>query len=341
MAMNAPLRCALIGAGRIAQTYVQACAGHEQIRLLGVQDVQACNAQALAHSAGCAACTRDEEVLALGLDAVILCTPPDTHRDRALFFLQHGLHVLCEKPLCLDRRSARMMFQAARRQRRVLAMAAKFRYVQDVIRARELLQAGLLGETLLCENVFTAAVDMSQRWNSVPAISGGGVLIDNGTHSVDLLRYLLGPLTQVLAVEGRRSQNLPVEDTVDVHVRTANGIPGHIELSWSLHKEQDAYLTIYGSRGTMMIGWKESRYRLHEKGDWVPFGKGYAKLDAFRSQLSNFARAVRSEEDLRMSGEDALVSVEVIAAAYRSLRSGRWVKVPRSSATLSEVPNRI
>jgi predicted dehydrogenase len=260
------------------------------------------------------------------LDAVIVCTPPVTHPEIALHFLRRQVHVLCEKPLSIDIRSARLMAFGACRSGAVLAMASKFRYAADVIQARRLVESGAIGELVETENSFTSQVDMAARWNSDPALSGGGVLIDNGTHSVDLMRLFLGPLVDLQVVEGARGQGLAVEETVRLFVRNARGVLGCIDLSWSLGRGADAYLTLHGTEGVIQVGWRESRYRT-EGSDWIAFGAGYDKLQAFRSQIGNFVRAVRGEEELRLTMEDALASVEVVEAAYRALQGSRWTAV--------------
>jgi predicted dehydrogenase len=209
----------------------------------------------------------------------------------------------------------------------VFTMASKFRYVDDVIRAKSLLASGLLGDIVLFENAFTSRVDMSRRWNSDPAMAGGGVLIDNGTHSVDIVRYFLGPIEAVEAVEGKRIQGLAVEDTVRLFVRTKSGVLGSIDLSWSLNKELDTYIDIYGSNGIVRIGWKGSKYRPLSSPDWIAFGKGYDKVEAFRRQVENFCGAVRGEEKLLITADEALASVRVIEAAYESMKKDDWVAV--------------
>ena len=107
------------------------------------------------------------------------------------------------------------------------------------------------------------------------------MLIDNGTHSVDIMRYFLGPLAEIHVVEGLRTQGLPVEETVQIQVRSELGTIGHIDLSWSLNKEIDHYVAIYGSHGTLRVGWKESTYQQAGSKDWIVFGKGYDKVQAF------------------------------------------------------------
>jgi predicted dehydrogenase len=167
---------------------------------------------------------------------------------------------------------------------------------------------------------------MAGRWNADPEISGGGVLIDNGTHSVDLIRYLLGPIDEVRAFAAKRIQPLMVEDTVHVAVRTRNLATGFIDLSWSLRKEIPAIVSLYGAHGTIEVGWKSSRVR-RGAGKWHVFGTGYDKVAAFRAQHENFAAAIRGEEELAIGPIDALASVHVIESAYAALRADRWVTV--------------
>lgn len=327
--MKDKLKFGLIGAGSIAQAYVQAFEDCPTAQLVAVADVRAEAARALAEGLGCRSYDSAEALAATEkeLDAVIICTPPVTHPEISTLFLERKIHVLCEKPLSIDSQSARQMLETAQANGVTLTMATKFRFVEDVLRAKSIVTSGILGEIVLFENAFTSRVDMTSRWNSNPAVSGGGVLIDNGTHSVDLMRYFLGPLADVQVVEGKRSQGLAVEETVHIFVRSTGGVMGAIDLSWSINKELDSFINIYGSHGTVSVGWKESKYRQSSSRDWVVFGKGYNKVEAFRSQINNFARAIAGEEALLITPEDALASVEVIEAAYAALRQNRWTTV--------------
>jgi predicted dehydrogenase len=327
--MNATkMRIGLIGAGGIAQTYVQALAHAANAELVGVADIRQAAASALAEKAECPAFTDFESlVTATGCEAAVVCTPPVTHPDICCWLLDRGIHVLCEKPLAIGPDEARLMVAAAERSSAELTMASKFRYVTDVIQARSLIAAGRIGDVVLFENAFTSRVDMGQRWNSDPTISGGGVLIDNGTHSVDIMRYFLGPLAELQVVEGKRVQDIPVEDTVRVFVRSARGVMGSIDLSWSINKELPYYLSIYGSEGTIHVGWKESKLRGKGDADWTVFGRGYDKLQAFAGQLDNFVRSIRGEEASLITLQDALASVEVIDAAYDAMWRANWEKV--------------
>jgi predicted dehydrogenase len=319
----------IIGAGAIAGDHLKALqALGVEVQLVGILDTDLPAATAMAQQAGCPAFGDLETFLQQGNpQAVILCTPPATHPSIALALMERGISVLCEKPMCIQPGDAHAMLDAAKATGVTFTMASKFRYVRDVDLARSYIQDGRLGQIVLFENTFAARVPMAGRWNSNPEVSGGGVLMDNGTHSVDIARYLLGPVTEVKAIEGNRFQKLRVEDTVHLFLRSGDGVMASVDLSWSINKQLDYYIGVYGTEGILRIGWQESFLKRSDDDDPVVFGSGYSKLRAFEAQLRNFIGAMHGKEELRISPVEALDSVEVIAAGYRSLAANDWAFV--------------
>lgn len=326
--MNRPVRLGIIGVGNIGSVYAVALQGLDGAALTAVADSNEETAAARGRDFGVPHFAGSTELVASELcEAVLLCTPPNTHQRLATALVTSGVHVMCEKPMATGVEDAYAMVEAANASGVMLTMASKFRYVEDVIKARQIIDSGILGDVLLFENTFAARVDMADRWNADPYVAGGGVIIDNGTHSVDVVRFLLGPVADVMAVEGKRVQQLDVEDTAQLFIRSTGGVRATVDLSWSLDKERDSYIDIYGSDGVVRVGWKSSIYRQHPGNDWVVFGDGYDKLGSIERQLANFVGAIRGGERMMISSQDAIASVEVIDAAYQSLARDDWVPV--------------
>jgi predicted dehydrogenase len=327
MTADGRVRLGIVGAGGIARAYADLLETSSTARAVGVADVRRDAAEAMATRLGCPAFDDPADLAAVdGLDAVVVCTPPATHPEVAEIFLDRGVSVLSEKPMAVDRHAARSMVEAAERAGALLTMATKFRFCDDVNRARGLIEEGCLGVVRLVENAFTSRVDMSGRWNSDPVISGGGVLVDNGTHSVDLARHLLGPIAEVLAVELTRPPGFAVDDTARLFLRHENGVDSTVDLSWSIDKSLADFLRIYGTDGEVRVGWRESAWRRYGE-DWQVFGTGYAKGPAMGGALDAFCRAVRGEAPLAVTAEDAVAASTAIDAAYASLASGGWVRL--------------
>ncbi|MGC1381408.1 MAG: Gfo/Idh/MocA family oxidoreductase [Candidatus Baltobacteraceae bacterium] len=333
------LRFAIVGAGAIARSYESAFKDVRDAEIVAVCDVNAAAAEAFAGRVGCEAYSSLQALVDRAeFDAAVVCTPPVSHEAVTSLLSQYRKHVLCEKPLAVSARQARRMIEMANRHGVILTMASKFRYARDVRKAREIVREGGIGELVFVENAFTSHVDMRTRWNSDAAVSGGGVLIDNGTHSVDILRYFLGNLRDVQIVEGRRMQGLAVEDTVRLFVHNDQDVIGSADLSWSIDKEMETFVRLYGSDGTILVGWKESKFRRRGESEWHTFGTGYDKIQAFRDQIENFCEAVRGEASLVVTPLDALASVEVIQAAYAALAYARWERIGGQLDELAVLP---
>lgn len=186
------INIAVIGCGRIAQAHLEACQHVKETNLIAIADVNSVAAESVANQFDCKPYTFYREMIDQEqLDAVIVCTPPVSHAEITLHALSQGLHVMCEKPFATNVSDAIKMVKMAEQQERLLMMASKFRFVEDVRKAKEIIESGMLGEIVLYENVFCSYVDMTNRWNSNKEVSGGGVLIDNAPHSVDIISVIL------------------------------------------------------------------------------------------------------------------------------------------------------
>ncbi len=323
------LRLAVLGAaGRIAETHLQAIAKIPRIELVLVQDPRVEALASIAAAYGCRASADPAQVWSdPTINAVLICSPPTTHPHFIEAALHAGKHVICEKPFTISVQEAQGIKRLAGETGKLVMMASKFRFVTDVIKARELIRSGRIGDVVSAEVVFCSFVDMTQRWNSDPRVSGGGVLIDNGSHAVDVIRYLVGPIHSVYAQEGRKAQDMVVEDTARLHFETLDHVIGMVDLSWSLYKNTRTYVAVLGTKGTIDIGWENSSLWDAATKKSEVFGTGYNKVQAFVSQMEHFAACVLDHAKPTLDVDDALESVRVIEAAYTSIRESKWLKV--------------
>ena len=320
-------RVGIVGFGRIADTHLEAWKANEGVEVTSIVD-DCPLARERARSMGMNAYDSVHELLRKeGLDAVSVCSPPAFHPSQALELLNNGIPVLCEKPLAIDLASAQELIDGAAQAGVEFQLATKFRHVPDIRKARDLISHGVIGDPLTFHVEFSGVTDMSNRWNSNASLSGGGVLIDNGCHAVDTVRFLLSGIVKIQGVPLRPVQNLPVEDSAMMLATTECGATGKITLSWSMKSWGDYYISIQGTRGMIQIGWKKSY--LHVEGETpVEIGTGYSKFGAHKRMMGMFRDLVQGSEERWISNEDALASSTVIEAAYRSMQTSRWARVP-------------
>lgn len=207
------------------------------------------------------------------VDVVDICTPNDTHVDVALDALQRGKHVLCEKPLALDGDSAFRLCEAATATDRVTQVGFVYRQWPAVAMARQLIDEGAIGTVRTARSQFlldyNSNPDVPMSWRFDRARAGSGALGDVGSHCIDLLQHLVGPISQVAArmqtfVHQRRGfdgnlVDVTVDDQTEILADFECGATGTILASWAgTGHKCDLGFEVIGSRGSVSFSWQRS-----------------------------------------------------------------------------------
>ncbi len=217
--------------------------------------------------------TWQEVTAADDVDVVDICTPNDTHVDVALDALQRGKHVLCEKPLALDGDSAHRLCEAAAATDRVTQVGFVYRQWPAVAMARQLIDEGAIGTVRTARSQFlldyNSNPDVPMSWRFDRSRAGSGALGDVGSHCIDLLQHLVGPISQVAArmqtfVHQRRDfdgylVDVTVDDQTEILADFECGATGSILASWAgTGHKCDLGFEIIGSRGSVSFSWQRS-----------------------------------------------------------------------------------
>ncbi len=260
------------------------------------------------------------------LDAISLCTPTSSHHPIAEMALAKGISVLCEMPATPNFRLTEELIRAAHPTGARFQLAAQFRNLGEVRLAKDLVDEGAIGEVMHFQIELSKQMDMANRWQSQPAQSGGGVLIDQGTPAFDLVRFLFGSVRQIESSRLRPAQKLKVEDQVMSFLTAGKQVRGQIVTSWSMRPASDFFLTVHGAKGTLALGWKASFVQRNGE-DPVHIFNECAMDAAYRRMMCEFRDQIQQRAEPWMKDEDTLALSATIDAAYRSLTSGRAVPV--------------
>jgi predicted dehydrogenase len=321
------IRIGIVGCGQIGRWHLDAYKLNLPVKLVAFADTDLNRAQEFAKEAGAVAYSSHEEMIKHeNLDGVSICTVPSTHRDIALDLLDAGINVLCEKPLSISVAQAQEMVDKAKEKNLLLLTGFKFRFFEEVLKAKEMLEKGGIGKVLNFRLMFGGHMDMAGSWYSRKEISGGGVIIDNACHAVDLIRYLLGEVNSVSA-QVRNYQDIEVEDTAKLSLFMKNGVFGTIDVSWSLPISSKTYLEIYGEDGAIFLDPKGIAYKFKTWNEWKRIPNRADVKEEFSRQTNHFAQSIAKKESTILDNEDGLKAQKVIEAAYESAKRGINVSV--------------
>src|ERR1035437_7726131 len=191
------------------------------------------------------------------IDAVYIASPVSLHAPQAIASLQAGKHVLCEKPTALNFSAAQSMVAAARVHQRLFAVAYYRRLYPKLIRARQLISEGAIGQPLLaeanCHGWFSKDdPDQARYWLFNPLMAGGGPLYDIACHRIDAFNFLFGEPARATGLLSNAVHQAPVEDSATVLIQYPPGIHATVDVRWNSHIERDQFRVI-GTTGEINL----------------------------------------------------------------------------------------
>jgi UDP-N-acetyl-2-amino-2-deoxyglucuronate dehydrogenase len=338
------IRFALAGCGRIAGRHFEAIARHrDDAELVAVCDDAPAALAAAVTTTGALGFEHFGELLAeCACDTVVLCTPSGLHPQQAIDAARAGRHVVTEKPMATRWKDGLAMVKACDEAGVRLFVVKQNRRNATLQQLKRAIDGGRFGRLYMVTiNVFWERPQQyydSARWRGTWEFDGGA-LMNQASHYVDLLDWLIGPVESVQAYVATLARNIQVEDTATVGVRWRSGALGSVNVTMLTHGGNfEGSITIIGERGTVRIGgvavneiqhWKFADAR-PEDADIAAANYATASVYGFGhpGYYDNVIRTLRGETEADTDGREGLRSLEVLIASYQSARDGRRVAVP-------------
>lgn len=348
------IRFALVGAGVIGKVHAEALAGLPEVaELVAVVDTDAAAAKALAERHGVPVATTDlDAVLARDdVDAVCICTPSGLHAEGAVAALDAGKHVVVEKPLDVTAAAADRIIDAEKRSGKTVAVISQHRFDRSTEKVLAAVRDGRLGTvtSAIASHAWWRGQSYydSGDWRGTWALDGGGAVMNQTVHTINLMTTIVGTPVEVFAYTACLAhQRIEVEDTAVAVVKFASGALGIIHGTTAAYPGLDASLRVFGSKGSAVISDDELVF-LHENAGEAPeiamsemTGANQVtaadKIDeedrtlgrSHRRQLADFVEAVTEGRPPRVGTAEARTALSVILALYESAATGRPVAIP-------------
>jgi UDP-N-acetyl-2-amino-2-deoxyglucuronate dehydrogenase len=347
------MRTGIAGCGKIARNHVAALRGIPGVQVTAVADVDLDRARSFAAEHGIPHAYGElDDMLSAGLDAVTLCTPHGAHETGVLTAAHHRTHVLCEKPIALRVDQAERMIAATAKARVRFGVLFQRRFWPAAAGLRAAIDDGRLGRPIsgaVVARLNRDAEYYAEPWRGRQATEGGGVLMTQVIHHIDLLQWLMGPARRVTGRCDTLVHHgiIEVEDTAAAIVEFTSGGIATIQAGTTFRPGLGVQVWVSDAAGRT-AGLSEFPEGLafadvSTIGDERVLGTGAATASMgdlplavihdhlapyHRMQIEDFVAALREDREPAVTGLDALRSLEIVEAIYRSSRTGIAVEIP-------------
>ena len=339
-----PIRFAVVGCGRISAKHFDALSVHgDRARVVAVCDTDGAALRAAAERTGAQAFSRLDDLLAgSDADAVVLATPSGLHAEQGIRVAASGRHVISEKPMATRWQDGKRLVQACDEAGVQLFVVKQNRQNATVQLLKRAIERRRFGRIYMVNlNVFWNRPQSyydDARWRGTWEFDGGA-LMNQASHYVDLLDWLIGPVETVHAFTGTLARNIQVEDTGVVNVRWRSGALGSLNVTMLTYPQNlEGSITIIGESGTVRLGgvainrvdhWEfaepdEDDARVAEASYQTTSVYGFGHPRYYENVLASLRGEARPETD----GREGLRSLELLIGIYLSARDGRPVSLP-------------
>ncbi|HZU14095.1 MAG TPA: Gfo/Idh/MocA family oxidoreductase [Chloroflexota bacterium] len=334
------MRFGIVGCGVIAPTHADAINSLPGAVLAAVADSNLDRARALGERYGVPAYGSLREMLAAeDLDIVNICTPSGLHGAGAIEAMHAGRHVIVEKPMDITPAALEEMQRVQQETGRVLSVISQHRFDDASQRVHQQAESGALGRLVL----GVAQVPWwrgqsyydSGEWRGTYALDGGGILMNQAIHTIDLLLWMMGPVQRVVAYTDTLAHEMEAEDVAVASLRFASGALGAIVATTAAYPGVTTRLEIFGDRGSAVIERDRLAY-LQTRGEDEPlmWGRETAEPEVpadegdrpgHAAQIADVMRAIRDGTTPLVDATAGRRAVELILAIYESSRTGREI----------------
>lgn len=329
----------LIGSGNVSRHHILALADSCGGELIGIFSEDRKTAEYLAKENGIRYFDCLEGITACpDIDVINICTPSGTHADIAEKVLLSGKHVIIEKPIALNSNDAERVCLAAQKSGKLCTVVSQLRFFEAAQKIKQAVDEGRFGRITLVSAYmkyhrspgYYASAPWRGRWDT-----DGGLLMNQGIHGIDLLRYLAGEVSAVSAASRTLHHSIEADDTTAALLEFESGAVGVVEGSTSVYPGYDLAIEICGTKGSVrlegnkIVRWDTDESTEKPSDEVNTVGSG-SDPDAISHvghllQIENMIKAVRGEEALVSDCESGRKTVELIAAIYRAAKENQRI----------------
>ncbi|MGD8782299.1 MAG: Gfo/Idh/MocA family oxidoreductase [Ignavibacteria bacterium] len=320
-------RIGIIGLGGISQiAHLPVLSKLHNIKIEAIADIEKNRLYSIAEKYNIANTYTDYKEMLAGnnLDAVIIATPTNTHKDIAIDCLNNGKHILIEKPIARTLEEAIEISKTAAEKNKVAMVGMNFRFRPDAMMMKSLIASKELGDVFYVKCSWMKQQSSSEKWFIEKNISGGGVIIDLGIVLLDLAIWLIDyPKVKSVSVQSFRHKTTEVEDTAIGILKFGNGAVINFDVSWTLQSEEDRfYLTAYGTKGTVQL----NPLRAYKKNDYTTIDLTPSQTSnqknlykkSFENELKHFIVTINGQIKTISSSEESLERMKLLEAIYKA-----------------------